>query len=119
MVRPSLVMAAVGLTLVGCGGGGGGNDNPDAPPAAIDAPDVQPDAPTDAPPSNIPKLRNPVNTPEQAWKALESAGTTHVVVHTGAWDAAYVEQLEEWLTSRGARSHGRFDGAVVYELPGR
>lgn len=64
-------------------------------------------------------LANPVNTPEQAWKALESAGTTHVVVHTGAWDAAYVEQLEEWLTSRGARSHGRFDGAVVYELPGR
>jgi hypothetical protein len=37
----------------------------------------------------------------------------------GAWDAPYAAQMDEWLTSRGARSHGSFDGAVVYELPTR
>jgi hypothetical protein len=64
-----------------------------------------------------PWLVNPVRTPDEAWRALTSGGTTHVVVHTGAWDAEYVRQLDEWLTSRGARSHGAFDGAVVYEMP--
>jgi hypothetical protein len=42
-----------------------------------------------------------------------------VVVHTGAWDAEYVRALDRWLTSRGARSHGEFGGAVVYELGAR
>jgi hypothetical protein len=72
------------------------------------------------PPAYIERVRwlvNPVRTPDQAWRALRSGETTHVVVHTGAWDGAYVQQLDEWLTSRGARSHGSFDGAVVYELP--
>lgn len=72
------------------------------------------------PPAYLERVRwlvNPVRTPDEAWRALRSGQTTHVVVHTGAWDAEYVEQLDEWLTSRGARSHGSFDGAVVYELP--
>jgi hypothetical protein len=72
------------------------------------------------PPAYIERVRwlvNPVRTPDEAWQALRSGETTHVVVHTGAWDATYVRQLDEWLTSRGARSHGAFDGAVVYELP--
>jgi hypothetical protein len=72
------------------------------------------------PPAYIERVRwlvNPVRTPDEAWRALRSGETTHVVVHTGAWDAGYVQQLDEWLTSRGARSHGSFDGAVVYELP--
>ena len=62
-------------------------------------------------------LVNPVRTPDEAWRALESGQATHVVVHTGAWDAEYVRQLDQWLTSHGARSHGQFDGAVVYEMP--
>ena len=62
-------------------------------------------------------LVNPVRTPEEAWQALRSGQTTHVVVHTGAWDADYAAQLDQWLASRGARAHGSFDGAVVYELP--
>jgi len=72
------------------------------------------------PPAYVERVRwlvNPVRTPDEAWRALRSGQTTHVVVHTGAWDAEYVRQLDEWLTSRGARSHGSFDGAVVYELP--
>ena len=62
-------------------------------------------------------LVNPVRTPDEAWQALRSGRTTHVVVHTAAWDPVYVQQLDDWLTARGARTHGSFDGAVVYELP--
>ena len=72
------------------------------------------------PPAFVERVRwlvNPVRTPEEAWQALRSGQTTHVVVHTGAWDADYAAQLDQWLASRGARAHGSFDGAVVYELP--
>jgi hypothetical protein len=62
-------------------------------------------------------LINPVRTPDEAWQALRSGQATHVVIHTEAWDTDYVAKLDQWLTSRGARSHGAFDGAVVYELP--
>jgi hypothetical protein len=62
-------------------------------------------------------LVNPVRTPDEAWRAITMGGTTHVVAHTGAWEAEYAGLVDEWLTSRGARSHGSFDGAVVYELP--
>jgi hypothetical protein len=72
------------------------------------------------PPAYMERVRwlvNPVRTPDEAWKALESGQTTHVVVHTGAWEVDYVAQLDAWLIGHGARSHGNFDGAVVYELP--
>jgi hypothetical protein len=62
-------------------------------------------------------LNDPVRTPDEAWQALTSAGTTHVVVHTGAWDDEYGRRLDEWLSARGAKLHGRFDLAEVYELP--
>jgi hypothetical protein len=74
------------------------------------------------PPPYIERARwlvNPARTPDEAWRALESGQTTHVVVHTGAWDAAYVRELDRWLTARGARSHGQFDGAAVYEITKR
>jgi len=61
-------------------------------------------------------LVNPVRTPDEAFEALASAGTTHVVVHTGAWDEAYARQVEAWLLGRGARRHGTFDGAAVFEI---
>lgn len=61
-------------------------------------------------------LVNPVRTPDEAFRALMDAGTTHVVVHTGAWDRDYVLGLDTWLASRGARRHGDFGGAAVYEL---
>jgi len=72
------------------------------------------------PPAFMERVRwlvNPVRTPDEAWQALRSGETTHVVVHSGAWDAAYVQELDKWLTSRGARSEAAFDGAVVYSLP--
>ena len=73
------------------------------------------------PPAYIERARwlvNPARTPDEAWRALESGQTTHVVVHTGAWDAAYVRDLDRWLTTRGAERHGEFGGASVYEMPG-
>jgi hypothetical protein len=72
------------------------------------------------PPAYVERVRwlvNPVRTPDEAWQALRSGRTAYVVVHTDAWDTDYVGQLDQWLTSRGARRHGTFDGAVVYELP--
>jgi hypothetical protein len=72
------------------------------------------------PPAYMERVRwlvNPVRTPDEAWLALRSGDTTHVVVHTDAWGEDYVQQLDTWLTAHGARNHGRFDGAVVYELP--
>jgi hypothetical protein len=62
-------------------------------------------------------LADPAQTPDEAWMALESVGATYVVLHTEAWDEPYVGRLVAWLTIRGARRHGRFDGAEVYELP--
>jgi len=68
MVRRLFVVALAGLAFTGCGGGGGsGDDDAGGDGPAIDAPDVQPDGPVDAPtdaPSGIPKLRNPVATPD-------------------------------------------------------
>jgi hypothetical protein len=64
-----------------------------------------------------PWLVNPVRTPDEAWRAITTAGATHVVLHAGAWDTEYARQMETWLTARGARSHGDFEGAIVYELP--
>ncbi len=69
MVRSSLVLALAGLVFAGCGGGGGGDGGDDAggDGPAIDAPDVEIDATVDAPidaPGGIPKLRNPVATPD-------------------------------------------------------
>jgi len=74
------------------------------------------------PPAYVERARwlvNPVQTPDEAWRSLESGLATHVVVHTGAWNAEYVRGLDAWLTSRGARRHGTFGGAGVYEMPGR
>lgn len=61
-------------------------------------------------------LVNPVRTPDEAWQALMSGGATHVVVHREAWPPEYVAALDAWLTSHGARPHGEFDGARVYEV---
>ena len=44
-------------------------------------------------------LVNPVRTPDEAFAALMAAGTTHVVVHTGAWDQDYARALDAWASS--------------------
>ncbi len=62
-------------------------------------------------------LVDPLRTPDEAWTALAGSGATLVVVHTGAWTLADAGAIDDWLLGHGARSHGAFDGAVVYELP--
>jgi hypothetical protein len=63
-------------------------------------------------------LVNPVRTPDEAWQAIVSGGATHVIVHREAWRPDYVAALDAWLTSHGARRHGDFEGATVYEVAG-
>ena len=62
-------------------------------------------------------LINPPRTPDEAWRELTSAKTTHVVLHTGAWDEGTARRMIAFLESRGAKSHGTFDGAAVFEMP--
>ena len=59
-------------------------------------------------------LINPLRTPEESWLTLRNAGATHVVLHSDAWDAETARALMEYFEKRGAKLHGRFDGAVVY-----
>jgi hypothetical protein len=61
-------------------------------------------------------LVNPVRTPDEAWQAILSGGTTHVIVHREAWGPDYVAALDAWLTGHGARRHGDFEGATVYGI---
>ena len=63
MLRPFLVAAALGLVFTGCGGGGGGDGGGDGP-QPIDAPDVPVDAPLPIDAREVPRLRNPVATPD-------------------------------------------------------
>ena len=72
------------------------------------------------PPPYTERLRwliNPTRTPDEAWLVLQSIGTTHVVLHTDAWDESTGRAMKEVFESRGGRLHGQFDGAVVYEMP--
>ncbi len=72
------------------------------------------------PPAALDRIRwliNPLRTPDEAWTTLRSAGVTHVVLHTGAWDENTARSLMAYFEGRGARMHVQFDGAIVYELP--
>jgi hypothetical protein len=72
------------------------------------------------PPAAVDRIRwliNPLRTPDEAWTTLHSSGVTHVVLHTGAWDENTANSLIAYFERRGARLHGRFDRAIVYELP--
>ncbi|MCC7124616.1 MAG: hypothetical protein IT178_07195 [Acidobacteria bacterium] len=71
------------------------------------------------PPDYIERVRwliNPVRTPTEAWHVLVTSGVTHVVIHRAAWFTEQAPALEAWLTSNGARLHGVFDRAAVYEI---
>jgi hypothetical protein len=54
--------------------------------------------------------------PAEAWTALRSAGTTHVIVHEAAIGAAESQALRVWLEAHGAREIGRFGNDVLYDL---
>ncbi|MEW6320122.1 MAG: hypothetical protein AB1635_03430 [Acidobacteriota bacterium] len=64
------------------------------------------------------RLRRYGTEPDDAWRALADAGTTHVVIHPEAFaEPAAAGEVGEWLTARGARLVALFDDAGVFELP--
>jgi hypothetical protein len=56
--------------------------------------------------------------PDEAWRALGEADTTHVVVHEAAMTAAETATLGAWLTDHFAVEIARFESDVLYEMPG-
>ncbi len=62
-------------------------------------------------------LQRVTQFPDEAWKALVDAGTTHVIVHEAALPAAEVDGLHAWLRARGASEAARFGSDVLYDLP--
>lgn len=54
--------------------------------------------------------------PDEAWSALQSAGTTHVIVHEAAMPPEQAPSMRTWLETHGAREVGRFDRDVLYDL---
>jgi hypothetical protein len=54
--------------------------------------------------------------PDEAWNALQSAGTTHVIVHEAAMPPEEAQSVRNWLETHGAREVGRFDRDVLYDL---
>jgi hypothetical protein len=55
--------------------------------------------------------------PDEAWRTLVDAGTTHVIVHESAMPAAEARLIAAWLAARGAVVIDRFDRDILYAIP--
>ncbi len=56
--------------------------------------------------------------PDEAWRALKDAGTTHVVVHEGAFAPGEADVVKGWLENHFAVEIARFDGDLLYDVTG-
>jgi hypothetical protein len=56
--------------------------------------------------------------PDEAWRALKDAGTTHVVVHEGAFAPGEADVVKGWLGNHFAVEIARFDGDLLYDVTG-
>jgi hypothetical protein len=65
----------------------------------------------------VARLQRIAEDPAAAWQTLRDAGTTHVIVHEGAYPAVAAETVKSWLLSNGAQERARFDGDLLYSLP--
>jgi len=54
--------------------------------------------------------------PDEAWKAVTAAGSTHAIVHEGAYADGRGARVSAWLLGYGAREVARFDGDRVFQL---
>ena len=54
--------------------------------------------------------------PDEAWRALRDAGTTHVIVHERAFAAADADVVKTWLTDHFAVEIARFEGDLLFEV---
>jgi len=62
-------------------------------------------------------LQDVTKDPDRAWRTLVDAGTTHVIVHEGAYPPGVADTSKAWLATRGAHEIGRFDRDVLFSLP--
>jgi hypothetical protein len=56
--------------------------------------------------------------PDEAWRALREAGTTHVVVHEAAFAAGEAAVVTRWLDDHFAVEIARFGSDVLYDVRG-
>ena len=61
-------------------------------------------------------LRHPLDYPDASWDTLMRAGATHAVVHLPYYVDHEGEHIGKWLSAKGARQLGEFDGDVVFQL---
>ena len=62
-------------------------------------------------------LRDVTRRPGEAWRWLRATGTTHVIVHEHGFQPGRSAAVAEWLRTNGAHQLGRFDRALVFQLP--
>jgi len=56
---------------------------------------------------------------DAAWRALRDAGTTHVIVHEQALNAAEGQRISQWLADHFAVEIARFNDDVLYDVDGK
>ena len=67
--------------------------------------------------SAVARLQSPLQGPDAAWQALESAGVTHVIVHRGGLADGQAGAILAWLEQRGGRRTGTFGSDELVALP--
>ena len=55
--------------------------------------------------------------PEPAWQALRDTGVSHVIVHRAGFAQGKSQDVEQWLTSHGARLSHAFGDDLLFVLP--
>jgi hypothetical protein len=63
-------------------------------------------------------LQRVAENPDDAWRALRDAGTTHVVVHEDAFAAGEADVVKRWLDDHFAVEIARFGGDRLYDVSG-
>jgi len=53
-------------------------------------------------------LKDFATSPDRAWRAVESSGATHVIVHEGSYEPGRGPLITNWLIAHGARAVGVF-----------
>jgi hypothetical protein len=61
-------------------------------------------------------LQRVAQHPDEAWQALRDIGTTHVIVHEGAFTPEEAEAVKKWLADHFAVEIAHFDGDLLYDL---
>lgn len=65
---------------------------------------------------NATHLRHPLDNPDAAWDTLMRSGATHAVLHLPYYLDDEGERIGKWLSAKGARHVGEFDGDLVFQL---